>query len=587
MKNMNIRRKMFTGFAIVTAIGLMLGAAGIASILTIRSISEEISKLQAENIGVISVINAHAAWRQSLTEAVLTGADFTGSLDSDTCSLGVWLHSDKAQNISDPVVLDLLRRIDEPHHFIHSEAAAITRHIQAGRLDEARKELVEVLLPRTQEVISLLLEIGERYDTIIEDKHHEIIHLENFAIYILATLVIFAALLSVLLARYISNLISNPLAYLTGFMHKASSTGDCALTAENLEEIKEMTVGRDEVSQCIAACNAFILRINEVSDAMKDIANNDLRVSLPLLSDADTMGSSLSHMVDNLNNMFSEIHLTSTQVSSGAQQIADGAQSLAQGATEQAAIVEELSASASEIANITKINAEKANKASVLAEAIKGNAEKGSRHMNEMVTAVNEINQASENISKVIKVIDDIAFQTNILALNAAVEAARAGQHGKGFAVVADEVRTLAAKSAEAAKDTGNLISNSIEKAECGARIARDTAASLAEIVSGINESSEIVSDIADSSARQSRDIAQINVGIEQVESVVQQNSAIAEESAAASEELSGQSAILENSISQFKLRNNSTSGSNQLQAMMPAAKRPTGSRNKAFAISN
>jgi methyl-accepting chemotaxis protein len=175
--------------------------------------------------------------------------------------------------------------------------------------------------------------------------------------------------------------------------------------------------------------------------------------------------------------------------------------------------------------------------------------------MDEMISAVKDINQSSLNINKVIKVIDDIAFQTNILALNAAVEAARAGQHGKGFAVVAEEVRNLASKSAEAAKDTGAMIQDSMIKAELGARIAGETAASLAEIVSGINESTRSINEISKSSEEQSMDISQINVGIDQVAQVVQQNSATAEESAAASQEMSAQSNLLQELISQFKLK--------------------------------
>jgi methyl-accepting chemotaxis protein len=182
--------------------------------------------------------------------------------------------------------------------------------------------------------------------------------------------------------------------------------------------------------------------------------------------------------------------------------------------------------------------------------------------MRDMVAAVEAINQASQNISQVIKEIDNIAFQTNILALNASVEAARAGQHGKGFAVVAEEVRNLSTKSADAAKNTGSLIADSVEKASLGARIAKETAASLAEIVSGIGESSEIISEIAISSEAQTTGINQINSGIEQVALVVQQNSATAEESAAASEELSGQSAMLNGLIAQFKLKDTGGAGS-------------------------
>jgi methyl-accepting chemotaxis protein len=223
-----------------------------------------------------------------------------------------------------------------------------------------------------------------------------------------------------------------------------------------------------------------------------------------------------------------------------------------------------------------------AEKAAMLANDIKVSAEKGSQQMDEMMVAVKDINASSQNISKVIKSIDDIAFQTNILALNAAVEAARAGQHGKGFAVVAEEVRNLAAKSAEAAKDTESLIADSIEKAELGSRIADDTAASLAEIVTGIGESSVLVADIAKSSEEQSEGIVQINQGIDQVSQVTQQNSATAEQSAAASQEMSGQSDMLEELISRFKLKDDrgfmklpSAAHAAPVQAAPPASAAP------------
>jgi len=251
--------------------------------------------------------------------------------------------------------------------------------------------------------------------------------------------------------------------------------------------------------------------------------------------------------------MFGEINSSSSQVYSASGQIADGAQSLAQSSTEQAASVEELSSSIHDMSAQIKDTSTMTEKCANLSQDIKNKAEKGSSQMDELMQAVQGITDASTQIEKVIKVIDDIAFQTNILALNAAVEAARAGAAGKGFAVVAEEVRNLASKSAEAAKDTSGLIENSIGKANLGLTLATQTASSLQEIVDGINENAETISLIAESTKGQSHAISELNIGVEQVANTIQTNSATAEQSAAASEEMSGQTDVLKNLVAQFK----------------------------------
>jgi methyl-accepting chemotaxis protein len=387
----------------------------------------------------------------------------------------------------------------------------------------------------------------------------------NRLILVAVALVIVVA--SLLLALYISGSISKPLTILTRFMKNAAETGDITLREEDIAIIGKYSQNRDELGQCISATATFVDEITRGMDLLEKIGDGDLTISPNISSENDKVGKALAKVVENLNNMFGEIHIATTQVSTGSKQIADGSQSLAQGSTEQAASVQKLSSSIMEIAQKTKSNADMASRAAMLANDIKSSAEKGSRQMDEMMTAVRDINDSSQNISKVIKSIDDIAFQTNILALNAAVEAARAGQHGKGFAVVAEEVRNLAAKSAEAAKDTESLIADSIQKAELGSRIADDTASSLVEIVSSIGESNQIVSEIAKSSEEQSESIDQINRGIEQVAQVTQQNSATSEQSAAASEEMSGQSMMLEELISRFKLKD-SGGGFNKIPAL-------------------
>jgi methyl-accepting chemotaxis protein len=290
--------------------------------------------------------------------------------------------------------------------------------------------------------------------------------------------------------------------------------------------------------------------------AMQLIAAGDYSERVPVRSESDIINKAINDMIDKNNSAMSAIRSASTQIFTGSGQISGGAQTLAQGAAEQADTVQEISAEIAGIANKAKYNAEMAGNSAMLAASIMQNAEKGSRQMDEMIDAVNAINQSSQNIQKVIKVIDDIAFQTNILALNASVEAARAGQHGKGFAVVADEVRNLAAKSTAAAKDTSELIADSLEKAKLGTRIAEETAASFGEIVSGIGESNQIAGEIAKSSEGQTADIEQINNGIDRVAQVIHQNSATAEESAAASKEMSEQSAMLQQLVAQFKLKN-------------------------------
>ncbi|MCL2248411.1 MAG: methyl-accepting chemotaxis protein [Oscillospiraceae bacterium] len=313
----------------------------------------------------------------------------------------------------------------------------------------------------------------------------------------------------------------------------------------------------DELGVLADDFNKFIKSTQEQVSVLSKMADGDLTSNVTPKSKDDILSNAINRVTGNTRMLITEIASSSELVSSGAKHVSGGATSLAQGSTEQAASIEQLSSSISQIAERTKANAKTAEETSKLSSTIKNSAEKGSHQMDEMITAVGDINEASKNISNIIKTIDDIAFQTNILALNAAVEAARAGQHGKGFAVVAEEVRNLASKSADAARNTGAMIQNSMEKSELGVRIAEETATSFKEIVTGINEASRLIDGITKSSEDQSEGIDQINIGIDQVSQVIHQNSATAEESAAASHEMSDQSDVLSQLIMQFDLGGN------------------------------
>lgn len=298
--------------------------------------------------------------------------------------------------------------------------------------------------------------------------------------------------------------------------------------------------------------------IDEISYTLNEIASGNLVVEITSEYQGDfvELKNSINAIVESFNNMMLNISTAAEQVASGTIQVADGSQEISQGATEQASAIEELSSSITQMAEQIKQNAANASTSAHIVAEARDAANDGNEKMQRMLQSMDDINDASSSISKIIKVIDDIAFQTNILALNAAVEAARAGVHGKGFAVVAEEVRNLAARSANAANETTAMIEGSIKKVENGTKIANETAGALSTIVTGSEESAELLNQIAVASNEQATGIAQINKGIEQLSQVVQTNSATSEQTAAASEELSSQAEMLKSTIAEFKLKN-------------------------------
>ena len=341
---------------------------------------------------------------------------------------------------------------------------------------------------------------------------------------------------------------------LTKRLANAASNGDLSQRGDESKfagGYKEIVVGLNKTLEMV------IKPIQESAEVLKLIAEGDMRTEMTGDYKGDYMmiKSALNHTIESFNEILQGFSSSANQVAAGAQQVSQSSMALSQGATEQASSVQELTASLTEVAAQTQQNAKNATDADKLAEAAKNNAVKGNDQMKAMLKSMDDINTSSNNISKIIKAIDDIAFQTNILALNAAVEAARAGQHGKGFTVVAEEVRNLAAKSANAAAETAELIKSSISMVNQGTEIAKGTAKALEEIVGDVSKTADLVSNIAAASSEQSAAIEQINQGIEQVSQVVQANSATSEESAAASEELSSQAELLKEEVGKFKLK--------------------------------
>jgi len=341
---------------------------------------------------------------------------------------------------------------------------------------------------------------------------------------------------------------------------------------------------KNALNSTIDSLSSYVTEISEVLDEMSN-SNLDLSINNEYKGDFAQIKDSLNLIIQSFNEVFTEINNAADQVSAGSNQVSDGSQALSQGTTEQASSIEELTSSITEVAAQTKQNAVNASQANELSLNAKEGAVLGNSHMKEMLKSMEEINESSSNISKIIKVIDDIAFQTNILALNAAVEAARAGQHGKGFAVVAEEVRNLAARSANAAKETTDLIEGSIKKVEFGTKIAINTAESLDQIVEGVSKAATLVGEIAAASNEQATAIYQINKGIEQVSDVVQTNSATAEQSAAASEELSSQASMLKNMVGKFRLKRGTSAIYNEVSK--PGSRKTETKKKPSISLSN
>ena len=379
--------------------------------------------------------------------------------------------------------------------------------------------------------------------------------MQNFYISLLITIgvTVLFIVLACLVAFRVSAGIANPI---IGLVKRVES-----LAAGDLHSPVPVVIRQDELgvlsstfSNTINTINAYI---EEISTTLGSLAAGDFTTEIQqdYRGDFDAIKTSLEQITSSMNDMFHNISQSAEQVAIGADQVSASSQALSQGATEQAGSVEELAASITEISGQVNKNAENSDKASQMAMAASDEVAAGNRHMQNLIEAMGEISDTSNQIGKIIKTIEDIAFQTNILALNAAVEAARAGAAGKGFAVVADEVRNLASKSAEAAKNTTTLIENSILAVEKGTKIADETGKSLRGIIEGVEKSTALMKEISKATSEEATAINQVTQGVDRISAVVQTNSATAEESAATSEELTGQAQMLKSLMETIRLR--------------------------------
>jgi len=481
-------------------------------------------------------------------------SDATAALDQTQTELETL-----KQNITDrPELVDALEKAltdIKPHR---EKVFELSR---AGAHDEVAEYMESTYLPMVDDINNKINDIVEyiREDTALMKE--SLAQIQSRAIIMLITMGIVSVVVSIAFGIYITRGISRPINELEKAAQKlAGGELEVSIEYESKDELGELA---DNMRDMAATLRTYI---KDIGYNMAELSKGNLTVkpSADFRGDFIELHNDLNHLLDSLNETMVMIGRSADQVSVGSQQVSAGSQTLAQGATEQASSIQELSASITEISSQVQETAERAKEAGDWVNQASERTVECNGHMDKLVEAMEDINSKSQEISKIIKTIDDIAFQTNILALNAAVEAARAGAAGKGFAVVAEEVRNLAAKSAEAASDTTVLIESSISAVERGSEIASDTADSLKAVTENEERVNDVVQKIAVAAEEQSQAIAQVTLGVDQISTVVQANAATAEQSAASSEELSSQADVLNGQMAKFVVREgNAVGGSN------------------------
>lgn len=565
LRNMKIKNKLILAF---TTIAIIASVSSIASVFIIRTMDKNYSMALTEygfaqgDIGKAMLIitdNRRLARDIINCEKPENIAEFQKRLEENrekyktyAADVETSLVSDEAKEIYSEIQKHLAEYAKMQDEFINLGLQATPEEkVQLRqRIFDELDPVFDQLYDDYKQIMEIKVNLGDELSTTLTKG--------SAATVLFVIIAIIAAIaVSVTLGTVISRKISEPI--------KKCSERLNLLSKGDLKSPVPERVSNDETGVLVQSTKRIVDTmvgiISDMTGGLESMGRGDFTVESSqealYVGDYRPLFDAICTIIKELSLTLVQIHRSSDQVEVGSNHVADASQALSQGATEQASSVEELSASISDISNDIKQNAQSAEIAKERTEKVSGEITASDSQMQEMISAMNHISEKSIEISKIIKTIDDIAFQTNILALNAAVEAARAGEAGKGFAVVADEVRNLAGKSAEAAKSTAVLIEETVSAVEQGALMADNTAKSMVMVVEDAKVVAQLIEQITDASNEQAAFISQVTTAVEQISSVIQNNAATAEESAAASEELNSQAVEMKQLMAHFKVNEN------------------------------
>ncbi len=545
----SIRQQILSGYLMIILVMCLLVAVSLISLMQINKDYRKVSDNRSNQVSTQNILTKHYEWLEKLNESIQEGIEFSGSLDHNTCLLGQWI-AETDGKLTDAAVKSALGNIKSPHERMHSLAGDILLLSKTNK-EAAYARYSGEIKPLVSEVISGLEVISNQYQRIADEAAEDMDRL----IFTLIVINVVCAAIGFMIAGFSgnrsANRISGPIRAVAEWSEKLSQGAD------QIEFDRKIIAGSEEneIGSMIASFQRMVESIHENVQVVKRLAQGDMTVFVNIRSEEDSLGTNLYHLVQSNDFMFAKILKIGMSVATASHHIAGASQMLADTASKQASAVHELNSSTEETRSLIQQNSDLVNHAADLSHSMRQDMEESNEKMKRLVNSVNEIDKSSQKIANVIKLIEDIAFQTNILALNAAIEAARAGTAGKGFAVVADEVRMLALKSAEAANESKQLIEATMRATKDGSQISTEAFQTFQHIVEDLDRVSETVASIAGSSGKQESAIDHIHMQVELINDSISSNVSVNQEAALASQEMKENAKLLEEEMRKFNLR--------------------------------